>query len=133
MYRTCVHVSTYLFLLYLAPGNPNNITVTSFNATAVTLIWTEPVISNGIIRYYLISILTRDNSTVFTINQTDVTDLTTTIIGLRHNTNYRVNVRAVTVRVGEPGSVLFTTRPCKHTVKVLCQKDIFLLCIRTIY
>ena len=66
---------------------------------------------NGIIRNYLITVLTTDNHVVRMNNQVD---LSIAIVGLTHNTSYTVNISAWTVRQGEHGSQSFTTLSCKY-------------------
>ena len=83
------------------------------NATAVNVSWIEPDMVNGIIRNYTITISTGDHHIVLITYPMSITDLTITIVGLTHNTDYTVNISAWTVRQGQPGSLSFTTRNCK--------------------
>ena len=87
--------------------------MTIVNATAVNIAWIEPAIANGIIRSYRISISISDNRNVLVINHVDVVDLSAVVVGLNHDTDYTVNITAVTVRLGESEMAIFTTRPCK--------------------
>jgi len=87
--------------------------VTIVNATAVNIAWIEPAITNGIIRNYRITISTSDSRLVLVTNHMDVTQLSAIVDGLNHNTDYVVNITAVTVRSGESEMAMFTTRPRK--------------------
>ena len=108
-------VSTFYVL---APSSPRNVIVTSINATAINITWTEPAMANGIIRNYTINILTSDNRL---ISETNQVDLFITVFGLNHDTEYIVNISAVTVRPGEPEVILFTTRPCKFIMTCMTK------------
>ena len=100
--------------MYLsAPSRARNVTVISVNATAVDITWSEPALANGIIRNYTVQVFTSDNTLLLETYPLDIADLTVTIFGLTHNTYYTFNVSAVTVTMGDPGSVSFITRPCK--------------------
>ena len=91
---------------------PLNLTVTLNNSTSVTLMWDMPATHNGIIRNYTITILdgnmnsTVQNQTVSVVSRYVVTQLTP-------NTDYVVNVSAVTVRSGDAASSSFTTPACE--------------------
>ena len=52
----------------------------------------------------------------------DPADLTVMIIRLTHNTSYMVNISAWTVRQGEPGSLSFTTIPCKYYTYICIER-----------
>lgn len=90
----------------------------SVNATAVKITWSEPAFANGIIRNYTIQVYSSDNALLLKTYPVDVADLSVTIFGLTHNTYYTFNVSAVTVAVGDSGSVSFVTRPCKLIFEV---------------
>lgn len=111
MWNGCTNALYNLFIP--APSNPRNITVTIVNATAVNIAWIEPAITNGIIRNYRITISTSDSRLVLVTNHMDVTQLSAIVDGLNHNTDYVVNITAVTVRSGESEMAMFTTRPRK--------------------
>jgi len=102
-----------LNITHVAPGIPRDINVTSINATAVNVTWSEPAMTNGIVRNYTIIILTNDYHIVRMIHQMDITDLSIAVVGLTHNTAYTINISAWTVRQGESGSLSFTTGNCK--------------------
>ena len=110
-------VSLIIFCV-LAPSSPRNVIVTSINATAVRITWTEPAMTNGIIRNYTISVSTSHNRFLSEINQMD---LSITVLGLNHDTEYVVNITAVTIRPGEPEVIMFTTRPCKSIITCLMK------------
>ena len=104
----------------LAPSAPHNIVVSSINATAVNVTWEIPSTPNGIIRSYTITILTVFNDPVITVSYTGVSVLSTIIYGLTHNTNYTVNIIAVTVEPGDAASLSFTTPSCKYVIVLMC-------------
>ena len=119
-----LHTTDFKVLLYyywnmnyvssIAPSSPRDITVMSINATAVNITWSEPAMTNGIVRNYTIIVLTSDHHVVRMTHSMDITDLTIMIVGLTHNTDYIVNISAWTVRQGEHGSLSFTTNTCKN-------------------
>ena len=76
--------------------------------------WEMPSIPNGIIRSYTITILTVLNDPVVTVTHTGISVLHTTIYGLTPNTNYTVDISAVTVEPGDVASLSFTTPSCKQ-------------------
>ena len=90
---------------------PVNLTVAINNSTSVTLTWNTPVMPNGIIRNYTITIL---DDNMNSIQSQTVSNLMALITQLTHNTSYVVNVSAVTVRSGDAASMTFTTPACKH-------------------
>ena len=104
-------------MLITAPSTPLNIVVLPINATAVSVMWDEPAIPNGIIQYYTIIIL---SSPVVILNHTNLVNLTLDIYGLTHNTNYTVNIIAVTVESGVAASMSFTTPSCKCIIVLMC-------------
>ena len=87
------------------------------NATSVSVIWDEPDVPNGIIRYYSIVIL---SNPVMIINHTNLVNLTVNIYGLTHNTSYIVIINAVTVEPGDVASMSFTTPSCKCVIVLMC-------------
>ena len=103
-----------------APSPPINIIVSSVNATAVNVAWEEPVVHNGIIRSYIIVIVIGNNTILTVISHNDTAVLRTTIYGLTHNTNYIVNISAVTVEPGDAASLSFTTPSCKCVIVFMC-------------
>ena len=100
-----------------APSTPLNIVVLPINATAVSVLWDEPAIPNGIIQYYTIAI---SSNPVVILNHTNLINLTLDICGLTHNTNYTVNISAVTVEPGDAASMSFTTPSCKCVIVLMC-------------
>ena len=89
----------------IAPGIPGNLFVNEINSTAITVTWTEPDVTNGIITMYEIlyslgnySVLDNDATSVL-VNETTNTSYTIIISGLDHFTVYTVAVRAFT-RIG---------------------------------
>ena len=107
----------YYLLLITAPSTPLNIVVLPINATAVRVMWDEPAIPNGIIQYYDIIIL---SNPVVILNHTNLVNLTLDIYGLTHNTNYTINISAVTVEPGDAASMSFTTPSCKCVIVLMC-------------
>ena len=93
---------------------PHNLTITINNSTSVTVTWNIPEMANGIIRNYTIIVL-NDNTNETVFNET-VSNLTFryVVVQLTHNTDYVVDVSAVTIRSGDATSTDFTTPPCKH-------------------
>jgi len=85
--------------------------VTFDNSTTVTLSWDEPEMVNGIIRNYIINVLDDDMSSIVNVT---VSNLSFVIMDLTPNTNYVVNISAVTVIPGDVASIRFTTATCKH-------------------
>ena len=73
----------------------------SISSTAISVEWNEPVILNGVIRYYSITYYpTDDSSNTITVNTTD--DVTSIMITmLAPFTNYTITVVAVTVAEGD--------------------------------
>ena len=90
---------------------PLNLMVTINNSATVTLSWDEPEMANGIIRNYIINVLDDDMSSVLNVT---VSNLTFVIMDLTPNTDYIVNISAVTIRSGDVTSITFTTPTCKH-------------------
>jgi len=107
------------FVLISAPSLPLNITILPINATTVTVIWEEPEVSNGVIRNYLVTIYITNDDVITVINHTDVSLLTVNIYGLTPNTNYIVNISAVTVEPGDVASMSFTTPSCKCVIVLI--------------
>ena len=87
------------------------------NATAVNFTWEEPAVHNGIIRRYIVSIRNSNGDVVMAVN---VSTLTVKIFGLTPNTNYTVNISAVTVEPGDAASISFTTPSCKCVIVLMC-------------
>ena len=85
--------------------------------------WEEPVVHNGIIQSYTITILINNNP-VLSVTHTDTSVLRTTIYGLTHNTNYTVNISAVTVEPGDAASLSFTTPSCKCVIVLMCLRNV---------
>ena len=120
---TSVNLSVYLIKHFFvsASSPPINVIVSSVNATAVNVAWEEPVVHNGIIRSYIIVIVIDNNAIILTvISHNDTAVLRTTIYGLTHNTNYIVNISAVTVEPGDAASLSFTTPSCKYVIVLMC-------------
>ena len=105
-------------MLITAPSTPLDIVVLPINATAVSVMWDKPAIPNGIIQYYTIIIL---SNPVVILNHTNLVNLTLDIYGLTHNTNYTVNISAVTVEPGDVASLSFTTPSCKCVIVLMCN------------
>ena len=103
-----------------APSAPQNIALSSINATAVNVSWEEPLISNGIIRSYAIAILTITSNPVTNLSHSGISILSTTIYGLTHNTDYILYIRAVTVEPGDAALISFTTPSCKCVIVLMC-------------
>ena len=78
--------------------------------------WDEPAKPGGVIRKYIISILTVPINLLMVNNYTDLSELTANIFGLTPNTNYTVNISAVTVEPGDVVSASFTTPSCKRVI-----------------
>ena len=98
-----------------APSMPLNVFVSPINATAVSVRWEGPTEPNGIIRYYTVSIVNE-----MFLNHTNSLSLTVNIYGLTPNTNYTVNIRAVTVEPGHSASISFITPSCKCVIVLMC-------------
>ena len=103
-----------IIFYFVAPSMPINLLAEVINATSVNLTWDEPLMSNGMIRSYTITIL--DDVMNVVQNQTALNSVMMSIITqLTPNTGYVVNVSAVTVRSGDAASVTFLTPACKYT------------------
>ena len=104
-------------MVITAPSTPLNIVVLPINATAVSVLWDEPATPNGIILYYTIVI---SSNPVVILNHTNLINLILEIYGLTHNTNYTININAVTVEPGDVASLSFTTPSCKCDIVLMC-------------
>ena len=60
------------------------------------------------------------NIPVSIITHTDVSVLSTIIYGLTHNTQYTVNISAITVEPGDAALISFTTPSCKCVIVSMC-------------
>ena len=101
----------YSVLHSLAPSMPLNLMVTTNNSTSVTLTWEQPAMRNGNIQNYVITILD-DNMNI--VQNLTMSDSPSVITDLTPNTDYVVNVSAVTIRSGDAALTTFTTPACKH-------------------
>ena len=76
------------------------------NSTAITVIWEEPLVTNGVITLYEVfysfgnrSVIDVDDAMMVVVNATTSTSYEVVISGLDHFTTYSVAVRANT-RIG---------------------------------
>ena len=82
----------------IAPTAPSSLTIVNVTNATVTLSWTKPNPSNGIITQYQIQYRRNDNSiNITSLNLTTNNTLTYTVTGLNSNTKYVFTVRASTI------------------------------------
>ncbi len=88
-------------------GLPKNVQVLITSSTTVTVQWTEPDLEdqNGIIKHYLVTLLSPDN-TEATIQSSG---LTAQLTNLHPYYTYTCKVEAVTIGSGPHANVTFTT------------------------
>ena len=98
-----------MLLCPLAPSAPLNVTAVNTSSTSIRVNWEKPLVSNGIIRDYLViyyrNLLGEANSTK------EIVDGNTTVVELTDldkYTEYTVFVRAQTVEVGNASDVVTT-------------------------
>ena len=109
-------ILSYVYSLLIAgPSMPLNVALSPINATAISVRWDKPAVPNGIIRYYMISILN-----IIFLNHTNLLNFTVDIYGLTPNTYYTVNISAVTVEPGNAASISLTTPSCKCVFVLMC-------------
>ena len=103
----CKHVHN-VFLTFIAPNPPQNITASVINSTTVEVTWDPPHITNGILRYYTVVYGSSYDMEMMEVNSSDVTVL---VSGLDPFTNYTFYVLAITVAPSEASDRVTVTTP----------------------
>ena len=93
-----------LFLLFIVPGAPENLTISSVTFTSITVTWDPPAIPNGNISIYQVQIAISNPNNLTTVKK--IKNVTTTMFTtheLMPSTTYEVTVKAFTGAGSGPG------------------------------
>ena len=92
-----------------APSAPQNLTGTSMTSQSISLSWSPPLLSNGVIQEYRVNVTEVETGRVF-IEVVMHTTTSVTVQPLHPYYIYRCHVSAYTVEVGPYAVVIIRTR-----------------------
>ena len=102
-----LHCSSHSFPLS-APSAPQNVTATSVSSRSISLSWSPPSVSNGVIREYRVNVTEVETGIVFTqILMHTTTSITLQLLHPFYN--YRCHISAYTVDEGTYAVVYIRT------------------------
>lgn len=105
----------FLHLYSAVPSSPRNVTLVDTTDTTATLTWLPPLLPNGEVQLYRVTLLSE--STV--VQNTTGNETTLTVTGLEAGFSYSAQVEAFTVAFGPPsGMVQVLTREYKKNATV---------------
>ena len=112
------HALNMNFFIPSAPSPPRNVTATSIMGSTVTLSWLPPLIPNGVVRLYMVSLI----FTEVTVSQ-NTTNTNLTVEGIPPGRAFNVTVRAFTVAFGAASDAV-TVRVRKCTWGAVCMNTL---------
>lgn len=89
------------FLVPSAPSAPRNVTTVSIVGSSVTLNWLPPLTPNGVVRFYMVSLIFVEATIPQNTSNTNLV-----VNGVPLGRAFNVTVRAFTVAFGEASSVV---------------------------